>query len=36
LPVARLVSVHDQAMGPKAKNREAVFMYAVQGGTRDG
>jgi hypothetical protein len=30
LPVARLVSAHDQAMGPKAKNRGAVFMYAVR------
>ena len=30
LQVAQLVSVHDQAMGPKAKNRGAVFMYAVR------
>jgi hypothetical protein len=36
LPVTRLVSIHDQAIGPKAKNRGAVFMYAMQGGSRDG
>ena len=34
LRVAQLVSVHDQAMGSKAKNRGAVFMYAVQGDGR--
>ena len=26
---ARLVSAYDQAMGPKARNRGAIFMYAV-------
>ena len=30
LPVDRLVSAYEQAMGPQAKNRGAIFMYAVR------
>ncbi|MGE5755217.1 MAG: hypothetical protein ACM35G_05800 [Planctomycetaceae bacterium] len=33
---ARLVSAYDQAMGPRAKNRGAIFMHALRGGVRDG
>jgi hypothetical protein len=29
LPVDRLLSAYEQATGPKAKNRGALFMYAV-------
>jgi hypothetical protein len=30
LPVPRLVSAYEQATGPRAKNRGAIFMYAVR------
>jgi hypothetical protein len=36
LPVDRLVSAYAQATGPKAKNRGAIFMYALRGCPRDG
>ncbi len=29
LPVGRLVSAYEQATGPRAKNRGAIFMYAM-------
>jgi hypothetical protein len=32
----QLVSAYDQAMGPKARNRGAIFMYALRGCPRDG
>ncbi|HMB05845.1 MAG TPA: hypothetical protein VKP69_19175 [Isosphaeraceae bacterium] len=31
----RLVSAYEQATGPKAKNRGALFMFTLRGGTRD-
>jgi hypothetical protein len=30
LPVARLVSAYEQAMGPRVKNPGALFMHAVR------
>jgi hypothetical protein len=36
LSVARLVSAYEQAMGPRAKNRGALFMHAVRCDARDG
>ncbi len=36
LPVARLVSAYEQATGPQARNRGALFMYALRGDTSDG
>ena len=30
LPVSRLMSAYEQAMGPKARNRGAIFMVAVR------
>jgi hypothetical protein len=36
LPVDRLVLAYAQATGPKAKNRGAIFMYALRGCPRDG
>lgn len=36
LPVDRLVSAYAQATGPKAKNRGAIFMYALRDYPRDG
>ncbi|HMB04949.1 MAG TPA: hypothetical protein VKP69_14565 [Isosphaeraceae bacterium] len=36
LSVDRLLSAYEQATGPKAKNRGALFMYAVRCGVRDG
>jgi len=32
----RLLSAYEQAMGPKARNRGAIFMVAVRCGVRDG
>jgi DNA-binding MarR family transcriptional regulator len=36
LPVARLLSAFEQATSPKARNRGALFMFALRGGARDG
>jgi hypothetical protein len=32
----RLVAAYEQATGPKARNRGALFMFALRGGARDG
>jgi hypothetical protein len=36
LPVPRLVEAYEQATGPKARNRGALFMYVLRCGVRDG
>jgi hypothetical protein len=36
LPVERLVAAYEQATGPKARNRGALFMYVLRCGIRDG
>jgi hypothetical protein len=36
LPVTHLVEAYEQAMGPKARNGGALFMYALRGCPRDG
>ncbi len=36
LPVPRLLSAFEQATGPKARNRGALFMHAVRCDTSDG
>ena len=35
-PVPRLVEAYEQATGPKARNRGALFMYVLRCGVRDG
>ncbi|HMB04408.1 MAG TPA: hypothetical protein VKP69_11805, partial [Isosphaeraceae bacterium] len=36
LAVDRLVEAYEQATGPKARNRGALFMYVLRCGVRDG
>jgi hypothetical protein len=36
LPVPLLMSAFEQATGPKARNRGALFMYALRGDAGDG